>query len=224
MCIIGCMNPIELSSQLRKPSGEAGKEIGKALNESNRGLYELAFKIMELQENERVLEIGFGNGIHFPQYFRLEPDLTVTGVDFSQDMCDEANAGNSDLIDSKKLSLLCEETSALPFSNNHFDLAVALNVIYFLDPPEPHLKEIGRVLKPGGRFLIGYRPRHSVEHLEFTKQNFILYETEELEVLLQNNGFEIQRKETNTYQKLSPDNTELTVTDACLIAKKMPRR
>lgn len=214
------MDPIELSSQLRKPSGEAGKEIGKALNESNRGLYELAFEIMSPQKDDRLLEIGFGSGMHFPEYFRLQPRLTVTGVDFSRDMCEEAKAHNAELIASNKLSLHCEATSALPFSNNRFDLAVALNVIYFFDPPGVHLKEIHRVLKPGGMFLIGYRPRHTIEHLPFTKQNFILYEPDELKALLSNNGLEATKEITRSHEKTSVDGMKVTVTDACLLVKK----
>lgn len=215
------MDPIELSSQLRKPTGKAGREIGKALNESNQGLYELAFEMMNLQKDDQVLEIGFGNGMYFPEYFKLRPHLMVTGVDFSKDMCEEARTNNADLITSKKLSLYCEETSALPFSDNLFDLGVALNVIYFLDPPEIHLKEINRVLKPNGQFLIGYRPRHSVEHLDFTKQNFILYETAELRSLLRDNGFETIREENRVYEKKTVDEEIITVTDACLLTRKI---
>ncbi|MFD2533214.1 class I SAM-dependent methyltransferase [Gracilimonas halophila] len=215
------MEPSELSSQLRKPTGETGKEIGKALNESNQKLYELAFEMMELRENDTVLEVGFGNGIHFPEYFRIQPRLSIAGVDFSKEMCEEAKAHNPKLIASQKLSLHCEETSALPFPDDRFDLAVALNVIYFLDPPEIHLREIRRVLKPNGQFLIGYRPRHAVEHLEFTKQNFILYERDELESLFKENGFGIIEDTTRTYEKLSLDKSRVTVTDACLLVQKV---
>lgn len=214
------MDPIELSSQLRKPTGETGKEIGKVLNESNRGLYELAFEMMSLQKDDQVLEIGFGNGMHFPEYFRLQPRISVTGVDFSMDMCEEAKANNADLVASEKLTLHCEETSSLPFPDNRFDLGVALNVIYFFDPPEIHLKEIHRVLKPGGLFLIGYRPRHSVEHLEFTKKNFILYETDELTALLKKHNFKKVEAETRSSQKMAMDDTEVRVTDSCLLFRK----
>lgn len=218
------MDPVELSSQLRKPTGETGKEIGKALNESNQRLYELAFQMMNLRKNDQVLEIGFGNGIHFSEYFKLQPKLSVTGADFSEDMCAEAKAYNAELIASKKLSLHCEETSALPFPDMYFGLAVALNVIYFLDPPKVHLQEIRRILKPNGHFLIGYRPRHSAEHLAFTKQNFILYEQDELdelESLFKQNGFEVIEENTMTYEKLTVDETMVTVTDSCLIVQKV---
>lgn len=217
------MDPKQLSNQLKKPTGAAGIEVAEALNESNWGLYDLAFETMTFEAGNDILEIGFGNGKHFSEYFRAEPDLRLTGVDFSTDMCAEAKSRNAELIKEGKLSIHCSETSSLPFRDQSFDLAVALNVIYFLDPPEIHLKEIQRVLKPGGLFLIGYRPRHSVEHLEFTKQNFILYEADELGHLLEKNGFELVREETRSYKKHSVDETEFTVKDCCLLAKSIHR-
>lgn len=213
------MDSKELSSQLKKPTGEAGREVSKALNDSNRGLYDLSFEMIDFKPNQQVLEIGFGNGIHFPEYFEVEPNVCVTGVDFSEDMCEEAKNHNPGLIDSGKLSIHCLETSSLHFPNSSFDLVIAINVIYFLDPAELHLKEIYRILKPGSLFLIGFRPRHVVEHLEFTKQNFILYEPDELKILVEDNGFEMVKEKTNTYQKLSVDETELEVKDSCMVAK-----
>ena len=213
------MDAKQLSDQLKKPSGEAGLEVAEALNESNQRLYDLAFEIMPAQPEAQIIEIGFGNGKHFADYFRVEPNLKLTGVDFSPDMCREAKNRNQEFINNKQLSVHCCDTSALPFPDHTFDVAVALNVIYFLDPPEVHLKEIKRILKPDGKFLIGYRPRHSVEHLEFTKQNFILYESNELSSLLEENGFTITREEIRTYKKRAMDHTELTICDCCLIAK-----
>ncbi|MEX2347863.1 MAG: class I SAM-dependent methyltransferase [Balneolaceae bacterium] len=215
------MDAKELSSQLKKPTGETGLEIARALNDSNRGLYDLAFQLLELKPGQHILEIGFGNGIHFPKYFELQSQLKVHGVDFSRDMCEEARKLNSELINTEKLAVHCAETTSLPFPGNTFDLAVALNVIYFLDPPETHLKEIHRVLKPGGLFLIGYRPRHSVEHMEFTRQNFILYESDELKPLFEHNGFEIIEETVNSYEKLSMDGIRNEIKDACLLVRKI---
>jgi ubiquinone/menaquinone biosynthesis C-methylase UbiE len=214
------MDPIKLSQQLKKPTGETGLEVAKALNESNQGLYELTFEILDLKPNLNILEIGFGNGKYFQDYFRVEPTLKVTGVDFSADMCKEAKTRNTQLIDEGKLHIHCAETSSLPFKEDQFDLIVAINVIYFLDPPEPHLQEISRVLKPEAHFLIGYRPRHLVEHLEFTKQNFTLYETYELIELMEDTGFTISDQQTKSYQKQALDETTIEVKDAILIVQK----
>ncbi|MEQ8524568.1 class I SAM-dependent methyltransferase [Gracilimonas sp.] len=214
------MDPKELAQQLRKPTGEAGLEVATALNESNQELYDLAFEVLNLKPRQNILEIGFGNGKHFSQYFQAQPQLNLTGVDFSTDMCEEAMTRNSQFIEEGKLSIHCAETSSLPFQENEFDLILAINVIYFLDPPESHLQEIRRVLKPNGSFLVGYRPRHSIEHLEFTRHNFVLYETDVLVDLMESNGFKVSDQKTKSYQKLAVDETEFEVKDACLVLQK----
>ncbi|WP_421774131.1 class I SAM-dependent methyltransferase [Gracilimonas sp.] len=214
------MEPKELSEQLKRPTGEAGLEVAKALNESNQGLYDLAFEMLDLKPNQNILEIGFGNGRHFSQYLEIEADLKLTGVDYSAYMCEEAKARNATLIDAGKLTIHCSETSSLPFKENEFDLITAINVIYFLDPPEPHLQEIRRVLKPGGSFLIGYRPRQSIEHLEFTRHNFLLYETDELIDLIISTGFSVSAQQTNNYEKKAQGGTTFEVSDAVLTAHK----
>jgi|AntRauTorckE6833_2_1112554.scaffolds.fasta_scaffold01678_7 SAM-dependent methyltransferase len=215
------MDPKELSKQLMRPTGKSGLEVANAMNESNRKHYESAFSMLDFQADQNVLEIGFGNGNHFNNYFELESGLNVTGVDYSKDMCAEANTRNAELIKKGKLSIHCAKTDSLPFEDSSFDLIIALNVIYFLDPPAPNLSEIKRVLKDSGTFLIGYRPKHSVAHFDFTKQNFILYEEDELLTLLESNGFSVESSHINTSSQTLEDDKEFTVKDAVIMVKKI---
>lgn len=217
------IDPVELSRQLKKPSGETGLEIAGMLNSSNRSLYDLALEMADLKAGENLLEIGFGNGKHFPRYFEKQPDLSVTGVDFSELMCGEARALHPDLIREGRLQIHCADTRQLPLEERAFDWIIGLNVIYFWDQPGPHLRQIFRVLKPGGRFLIGYRPRKTVEHLAFTRQNFTLYEPEELDVLIKENGFEPVSEKSQSYEKKAPDGTLMQVSDMCLLVRRSGR-
>lgn len=214
------LDPVEQSLQLRKPSGETGRRVAEALDESNREFYGLAFSLFDFKPGDRLLEIGFGGGKHFPLYFERQAELMVAGVDFSQVMCEEARRHNTSLIEEDRLEIHCADSSRLLIEDQAFDWGLGLNVLYFWDPPEPHLAEIRRVLKPGGELLLGFRPRHTVEHLDFTRQNFILYEPKEVRELLEVNGFEVVRKEVQSYEKKVPDGSLVEITDACMLARK----
>lgn len=214
------IDPTELSRQLKKPTGELGLQVGEKLNESNRKLYELAWQMADFLSAHQVLEIGFGNGKHLSQYVDFNPDITVTGIDFSEEMCEEARDFHTELVKEEKLNIHCADSSAMPVSDQAYDLVIGLNIIYFWDPPTPHLREIARVLKPQGKLLLGYRPRHAVEHLEFTKQNFILYEPDEIEDLLSAHGFTVSNHQQNSYAKQAADGSDVKVTDICLTAEK----
>lgn len=218
--MIDQLTPDELSRQLMKPDGEVGLEVAKALNETNQSLYDLAWGMLDIKPKENILEIGFGNGKHFQRYFDTEPEVAVTGVDFSTDMCGEAERYNTGLIQDKKLSLYCSETLSMPLPDQSFNWIIGLNIIYFLNPPARHLRELYRVLKPGGHLLIGYRPRHSVEHLAFTKVNFTLYEPDELSQLLEMFGFDKVRDESMKININGPDGEPVELINNCLLTRK----
>lgn len=213
------LDPIELSRQLKKPTGKLGNQVGKKLNESNRELYKQAWEMADFSSVQQILEIGFGNGKHLSKYFELNPDITVTGIDFSKEMCKEARGFHPELVEAGKLQLHCADSSSMPVNDHSHDFVIGLNLLYFWDPPGAHLKEIARVLKPQSKLLLGYRPRHAVEHMAFTKQNFILYEPEELEDLLPEYGFNIISHQQNRYAKQAADGTDVEVTDICLMAE-----
>ncbi|MDR8391367.1 class I SAM-dependent methyltransferase [Aliifodinibius sp. S!AR15-10] len=214
------IDPSELSRQLKKPSGEVGHEVAQNLNESNQKLYEMAWEMVDLQSVQDVLEIGFGNGKYLSGYFDFNPQLNVTGVDFSEEMCEEARAFHSGLVEERKLAIHCADSASMPVADGSVGLIVGINIVYFWDPPGPHLQEIHRVLEPGGKLLLGYRPRRVVEHLEFTKQNFILYEPGELEMLLLEQGFRVTEDEENRYLKQAPDGSDIDITDICVVAER----
>ncbi|GAA5522724.1 methyltransferase domain-containing protein [Aliifodinibius salicampi] len=214
------LDPVELSRQLKKPTGKTGSKVANKLNESNQKLYELGWKMLETEGLRQVLEIGFGNGRHLSHYFEMNPDVTITGVDFSEEMCEAARSFHPDLIANNRLTIHCADAADMPVPDQSFDLVVGLNIIYFWDPPKPYLNEIARVLKPSGKLLLGYRPRNSVEHLEFTKQNFIHYEPEELNILLSQYDFNIIYEQKNVYEKEAADGNPVEITDACLLAER----
>jgi SAM-dependent methyltransferase len=58
----------------------------------------------------------------------------------------------------------------------HFDRIFCINVIYFWDDPAAHLREVRRVLKPGGTFTAVFRTRAAMVKMPFTQFGFAMYE------------------------------------------------
>ena len=61
--------------------------------------------------------------------------------------------------------------------------------IYFWPNPSANAKELLRVLKPGGKLLIGYRGKDCMDQLELAKYNFEKYKIEDVENLINSAGF-----------------------------------
>lgn len=96
----------------------------------------------------RVLDIGCGNGAFLS---KLAPGIKeAVGVDLSEKMLDQARIRNRA---NAHLSFQQIKGPELPFPDASFDRVVSVLAFRYLDW-DPILKEIQRVLKPGGEFLV----------------------------------------------------------------------
>ncbi|GBQ94987.1 phosphatidylethanolamine N-methyltransferase [Acetobacter nitrogenifigens DSM 23921 = NBRC 105050] len=99
---------------------------------------------------ERVLEVGVGTGLALPHYV---PGKRITGIDLSSDMLARARErvrrerlNNVEML----LEMDAEDTR---FPDASFDIAVAMFVASVVPHPRRLLKELKRVVRPGGHIL-----------------------------------------------------------------------
>lgn len=90
-----------------------------------------------------VLDLGCGNGVSTANI----KGKNVIGLDLS----------SNQMVRAKKKfrnrSFVVGDATKIPFSDNSFDLVVAINILHHVSSPTKTLKEVYRVLKKGGRFL-----------------------------------------------------------------------
>lgn len=212
--------PEFIAQQLRHPSGRFAQKIGQKMNQVNKPLYDLTNEVMELRENDHLLEIGFGNGKFFNDLFSEEKELKISAVDFSKEMVAEAKENNRELISSGSLNIKLGSSESLPFPDETFDKVFCNMVIYFWDHPETHLKEVHRVLKPGGKFYTGMRTQESMRLFPFVEYGFNLYETDEWEKILHNNGFSLLGRELKKDPEMEFNGNSICLESCCIVAKK----
>lgn len=181
--------PQMMAAQLRKPHGLMARKVGERMNAANRFLYEGAWRALDLRDGLSVLEIGFGNGLFFAELARQRKDLRLHGLDFSADMVAQASTRNRALIASGALTLAHGASDSMPYPAAAFDRVFCINVVYFWDEPAAHLREVRRVLKPGGTFTAVLRTRTAMERLPFAPFGFTMYEQADWEGVLRANGF-----------------------------------
>lgn len=212
--------PEFVAQQLRKPSGEFAEKIGSKMNEANEPLYDLTADVMEVENDDRILEIGFGNGKFFDKLFVRSPELHITGIDYSEEMVAAAKKNNKEYMETGRLKILNGASNALPFSDNAFTKVFCNMVIYFWDNPQMHLREIYRVLETGGIFYTGFRTRESMLLFPFVKHGFTLYDTPEWSKILQQNGFSL----LDVYKRSDPpielEGKEVCLESCCIAAVK----
>ncbi len=113
------------------------------------------FNHFMLAPGDRVLDLGCGEGRHVISAF-VEADVTAIGVDLclkdlttaKTKFSDFAEPGNS----AKGFGLANANALQLPFADNTFDKIICSEVLEHIPDYRGALKEIERVLKPGGLF------------------------------------------------------------------------
>ena len=109
-----------------------------------------ALKLLDIRPDERILEVGIGTGLNLPLY---PPHCRLTGIDLSDKMLEKAQAKIEELgLDNVTLKVM--DASALDFADNEFDRALATYVISAVPDPLGVLREMRRVVKPGGVIVI----------------------------------------------------------------------
>ncbi|MDF2931682.1 MAG: SAM-dependent methyltransferase [Chryseobacterium sp.] len=176
-----------LAQNLANPQGEKGIEIGEMMNATNIGMTLESIKMLLLEDNENILEIGHGNAGHLKNILKKAKNLKYTGIDISETMHNEAEKLNKDFNDQADFVLYQGEK--LPFEDQFFDKIFTVNTVYFWEQPVEYLNEVYRVLKDNGTFVLTFGQRDFMEKLPFTKYNFKLYNNDEMEELISESHF-----------------------------------
>ena len=100
-----------------------------------------------------VLDVCTGTGAFARALARDGSFNSITGIDITPAMLDEARR-NADHERLHRLQFLSGDATALPFENNSFDAAVTRLAVHHLSEPALALKEMARVVKPGGHVVV----------------------------------------------------------------------
>ena len=109
-----------------------------------------AVRQLGLKPNDVTLEVGIGTGLNLPLY---PPTSRLIGIDLSQEMLDKA-VERVQTLAMPNVTLKVMDATALDFADNEFDKALATYTISAVPDPVAVLREMRRVVKPGGLIVI----------------------------------------------------------------------
>ncbi len=136
-----------------------GDVIARAATYSRERVAETALALLALRPEDVVLELGCGSGRLLSRVAARVQRGAVVGIDPSPLMVRHARFRNRRFVERGVLDLrggASDDLSAWPAA--HFDKIYGLHVVYFWRTPERDLAEIHRVLRPGGRLVLGFCP------------------------------------------------------------------
>ena len=180
--------PELIARQSRQPSGWLGEIVARVMSFETANANRIAVERLAVQANETVLEVGCGHGRTLARIAQA-PCGFLAGIDPSEVMVRLARRRLRRRIEASQAEISLGASSALPYSDARFDAALAVHVLYFWKDAIAELKEIRRVLRPGGRLLLGYRPRSAELLASHPASVYSLRSVDETAGLLATAGF-----------------------------------
>jgi SAM-dependent methyltransferase len=140
--------------QCRRPTGWLGRRIARAMNVGHGALTAWGLQQVRVEADSRVLDIGCGGGETIRTIAAMASAGHVDGVDYSSASVAVAETRNADLISAGRVAVQHASVSRLPFADRTFDVAVAVETHYYRPDLTNDFREVWRVLKPGGQFVL----------------------------------------------------------------------
>ena len=157
------------------------------MNRGNSRLNSFAVAQLALQPGDRVLEVGFGGGVALPSL--LSQTRFVCGVDHSEDVVSSARRHFSAAVNAGAADFRPGSVESLPLPSESFEKVLSVNTVYFWTSLESGMKEIERVLSPGGRVAIGFVPKVRMDRMNMPRDIFTPRTAEDVAEALRDTGF-----------------------------------
>ena len=141
-----------------RPRGALGRLGGHIMARINDDIAVWASGLLDVHPGETVLEIGFGSGVTIKRLVHRMLAVKICGIDDSPEMVAQAAARNADAIKSGRVDLRRGSVERLPFRDNAFHKVLAINSMQVWPDIPENLREVRRVMKPGGTIALAFTP------------------------------------------------------------------
>lgn len=143
-----------LLGQCRRPRGLMGRLLARGMNRAHAPMTKWALSRIPISDLRSVLDIGCGGGAVISKLADLFPGAELHGIDYSPESVRVAARTNRRFIRQERVCVREASVSHLPYEEERFDLALAVESHYFWPDLRQDLGEILRVLRAGGTVIL----------------------------------------------------------------------
>lgn len=120
--------------------------------ECGAGFYQFTAAQLPKEAEAEVLDLGCGTGLELEEYFQLNPEVHITGIDLSDAMLGALAAKFPD----KNLNLVKGSYFEVPFEEKKYDAALSVESLHHFTREQKLslYRKLFRALKPGGYFIL----------------------------------------------------------------------
>ena len=166
---------MSIMTQWRNPTGWLGRLMLRGMNITHSGLTDWGLTHVAIRKCDAILDVGCGGGRTVHKLAGIATSGRVYGIDSSEASVMVSRRANKQFIETGQVEIRHGSVSSLPFSDSEFDLVTAVNSHCYWPDLVADMKEVLRVLKPGGALMIlggAYKGgRHSTRNERFAQLN-----------------------------------------------------
>lgn len=149
------VNDYIMENMFCAPKGALGR-LGGQLMSQDHWLPAWVLDLLEIKPSDSILEVGSGPGVGLELAASRAYNGRVVGVDPSKTMLEMAQRRNRAQIEAGHVELHLGSVEELPFDDATFDKAMTMNSLHLWRDPVAGLREIKRILRPGGRIAVAF--------------------------------------------------------------------
>ncbi len=135
-----------------KPSGPLGWAGARLMVMILRPTYRAMAAELELQPDDDLLDVGCGSASLLAEH--ASHVRYVAGLDASEIQVGMARRRLADRLAAGSAEIVLGDAGRLPWDDGRFSVVTSLNTLKFVPDPEGALREMCRVLRPGGRVVV----------------------------------------------------------------------
>ena len=124
------------------------------MNTSHSKLTDWGLEHVSVEKRHTILDVGCGGGRTVSKLAAIATEGKVYGIDYSEESVAASKRTNARRIDMGRVEIRHGSVSQLPFSDGMFDLVTAVETHFWWPNLPLDMREILRVLKPGGKLII----------------------------------------------------------------------
>jgi SAM-dependent methyltransferase len=145
---------MSIITQWRNPTGWLGRLLLWGMNVTHSGLTDWGLTHVAIRKGDAILDVGCGGGRTVHKLAGIATSGRVYGIDSSEASVLVSRRTNKQFIETGQVEIRHGSVSSLPFSDSEFDLVTAVNSHSYWPDLVSDMKEVLRVLKPGGTLMI----------------------------------------------------------------------
>lgn len=133
------------------PKGILGRMMLVTMDKEHLPMAEWGFTQFEMPNKADIVDIGCGGGYNIKRMLSRCPEGKIFGYDISEESVKKAKKVNKD---EKRVKILQGSVEKMPFKDGTLDLATAFETVFFWPDPAENFKEVRRILKHDGMFVV----------------------------------------------------------------------